>query len=283
MNQIKKEIDKYVIPFLLFVSGILTLIVGMDQLFLFTLGGIGLISAGILSGLYSAGLISKMVNVILLLLLLGGSGAYAYYDYHSIASVLKFKEKVAVYKAAVTQRLKDIRDAQKGFELSYGRYASDLDSLIHFVKYDSIMLVKSEGNIPDQVNQMYADSLGTELYDLIVNGMTVEQTLALSKMQVAPPIHFIRDTFFVAAREHVFHEGDSAWEAKRTYPFHLDSIKTVPYSRGKLTFLLETGFIPRKNTRLPVFLATDPAPVDPKKDAWSIGSMDEPKTNGNWE
>jgi len=40
--------------------------------------------------------------------------------------------------------------------------------------------------------------------------------------------------------------------------------------------------VPRSGTDVPVFMAKDGKPFD-KTDPMMVGSMNDPKTNGNWE
>jgi hypothetical protein len=55
----------------------------------------------------------------------------------------------------------------------------------------------------------------------------------------------------------------------------------VPFTKdGKI--ILEAGTVPRSGTDVPVFMAKDGKPFD-KTDPMMVGSMNDPKTNGNWE
>ena len=76
-------------------------------------------------------------------ILLVGIVLLGYFIYQSIDEPIKFeRNKKKRYKATI-QHLMDIREAQKQYLIKYGHYTADFDSLIDFVKTDSIKMVKA--------------------------------------------------------------------------------------------------------------------------------------------
>ncbi|MFW6224736.1 MAG: hypothetical protein ACOC4B_00540 [Bacteroidota bacterium] len=93
------------------------------------------------------------------------------------------------YEATI-ERLKDIRKAQVAYKSRYGRYTGSFDTLIDFVRSDSLKVVKAIGVTPD----------------------TLTEKQALEKGII------IRDTTKVSVFDSLFFDG---------YP--LDSLRYVPY------------------------------------------------------
>lgn len=110
------------------------------------------------------------------------------------------KKKDKRYDATI-QRLKDIRKAQKAFKAENGYYTDDFDSLIDFIKTDSLTVVKAIGHVPDTLTEQEA----------------VELKLV------------IRDTSLISTRDSLFPP-----------PYPIDSLSFVPYTAGKDRFELDT-------------------------------------------
>lgn len=102
----------------------------------------------------------------------------------------------------IIKNLKDIRKAQIAFKDAHGAFASNFDTLINFVKNDSIKLVKSIGSLTD---------------DQLEAGMT--EVEAIKKGLI------IRDTIRVAALDTLF---------GKTYP--IEKLRYVPFTKGKHEF-----------------------------------------------
>ena len=78
-----------------------------------------------------------MKRVIQIVLLIAAAGL-AYVLYQQIMIPVKFNETQALREQAVIQRLKDIREAQRAYKSVYGKYTPSMDTLINFVKNDSM-------------------------------------------------------------------------------------------------------------------------------------------------
>ena len=62
-----------------------------------------------------------------------------YLVYESIMTPIRFNKEKNIRERAAIARLIDIREAQKAFKDVHLRYTSDFDSLINFVKEDSLI------------------------------------------------------------------------------------------------------------------------------------------------
>ena len=71
----------------------------------------------------------KIIQIVLGLVVL----ALAYYVYVLIATPIKFESEQKLREAAVIERIKDIRTAERQFKSKYQHFTADFDSLINFV------------------------------------------------------------------------------------------------------------------------------------------------------
>ena len=180
-----------------------------------------------------------------------------YLIWDSIESKIELTETVKVRNGVVQAKLEQIRDAQVEYKRVRGEYADSFEKLTDFLKNDSIVQVKMEGEVPDSL-------LGQEAKAL---------EMGIIK----------RDTTKIPVRETLFQDNFDAI---------VDSMPYVPYTQGK-TFAIDAGEIEKGKVQVKVFvvtaylkdiyagLKTDNEGYD-MADSLSIGSMEEPKTNGNW-
>ncbi len=178
-----------------------------------------------------------------------------YFIYDSIMEPVRFRQEVANREARIIDRLRDIRQVQIAHRSRYQRFSGDLDSLVYFVKNDSLPVVRAIGSVPDTLTESEAVRLGI-----------VE-----------------RDTVWRKAVDSLL----------RRAPYPVDSLPYVPFSDGK-RFSLKASKIERGLVELPVFEAsTIPEHYLFDLDEWRVyytrteglrvGSLTEPSTDGNWE
>jgi len=135
------------------------------------------------------------------------------------------KEKNRRY-AYVINRLKDIRSSQVFYKSVNGRYTGSFDTLISFVKYGTIPVVRAIGTIPE------------ELIDSLKSREKAEK-LAL-KMGIIQ-----RDTIPIPVRDTLF---------KNRYS-DIDSMRYIPFSGGK-EFKLGTATVKASGLPVDVFEAS---------------------------
>jgi hypothetical protein len=122
----------------------------------------------------------------------------AYLLYESIMDPIRFNKEKDRRETAIKERLIDIRSAQVLFRSKYGRYTGSFDTLINFIKYDSLATVFRKGQVTD---------------DMVAKN--IDEREALKRGLI------IRDTSYVAITDSVF---------KINYP--IDSIRYVPFLEG---------------------------------------------------
>ncbi|MBN1252365.1 MAG: hypothetical protein JXR51_11995 [Bacteroidales bacterium] len=145
----------------------------------------------------------------------------AYFLWDSIDKPIRFeKQKDKRYNATI-QKLKDIRTAELAYLAVHGKFTGDFDTLINFVKNDSIPLVKAIGSVPDTLTEKKALKLG------IIS----------------------RDTSYISTLDSLF-----------SVEYQIDSLSVIPFSKGeKFTLsatILQIGSkVSETKLQVPVFEA----------------------------
>ncbi len=219
-------------------------------------------------------------------LLIAASIMLAYMCYRSIMDPIEFEQAKSERDKAVVARLIDIRKAQIAFKEEKGVYSNNFDSLIHFLKYDSLMMISKKGELTDE-------QLG--------KGLTEEIALALTEENAANygienleefKANFRRDTSYVPVLPNVFSEG-----------YSVDSLAYVPGFPGKKFELATTMHKTVSGIEIPLFEAkvsykdyleglnkqeiinlTKTATELGKYEGLKVGDIYSPNNNaGNWE
>ncbi len=210
-----------------------------------------------------------MKTIIQILLVFVAIG-FAYLIYQGIQDPIEFeKAKDARYNVTI-ERLKDIRKAQLAYRDVYGRFTGSWDTLIHFVKYDSLRNVRKIGELTDS---------------MIEAGLTERKAMRLGLI--------IRDTIRESVLHTIFGENYDA-----------DQLKFVPIPDTIVEFnlganILKTG----SGIKVPVFEAkahnnvilrgldrqlvinmNEQRRLNEKYPGLKVGSLTETVNNaGNWE
>lgn len=121
-----------------------------------------------------------------------------YFIWESIQTPIRFNKEKDKRYAATIQQLKDIRTAQIAYKAEYGGFTASFDTLIDFIKYDSMKLVKAEGSISD---------------DLLAQGWT--EAIAVQEGLI------VRDTIRIAIKDTLFPEN-----------FNADELWKVPFTEN---------------------------------------------------
>jgi|TARA_R110000782_G_scaffold231061_1_gene317418 ABC-type multidrug transport system fused ATPase/permease subunit len=182
----------------------------------------------------------------------------AYMNYDSIQSKIELEKEIKKRNKVVQERLENIRDAQIEYKKIKGEYAENFNKLLDFLKNDSIVLVYSEGEVPDSLIGQEARALELGI--------------------------IIRDTTKVPVREELF---------KENFDKVVKDMNIVPFSDG-VEFEIASGEIEKGKVMVKVFEVKTPYKnvyngLDLKNegvdlDAYiAVGSMEEPTTNGNWK
>ena len=226
----------------------------MGLLIIIILAGIALyfLSKYVLVGL--SPMILNIVKIVFVALI----AVAAYMNYDSIQSKIELEKEIKKRNQVVQERLENIRDAQIEYKKIKGEYAGDFNKLLDFLNNDSIVLVYSEGEVPDSLIGQEARALELGI--------------------------IIRDTTKVPVREELF---------KENFDKVVKDMNIVPFSDG-VEFEIASGEIEKGKVMVKVFEVKTPYKnvyngLDLKNegvdlDAYiAVGSMEEPTTNGNWK
>ncbi|MCL1821699.1 MAG: hypothetical protein FWG22_02630 [Prolixibacteraceae bacterium] len=172
--------------------------------------------------------------------------------------------------SAVIERLKDIRKAEMAFKEVNGRFTGDWDTLINFVKYDSLRIVRKVGTLTDS---------------MVEKGINEKKAMQLGLI--------IRDTIRESVLKNVFPRGFNPDQLKvvpvpdTTAYFHLGAtvISTgsgisVPVFEAKV----HNNVVLRELDRQLVINLNDQRRIQKKYPGLKVGSLTEANNNaGNWE
>jgi hypothetical protein len=195
--------------------------------------------------------------------------ALGYALYRSIQTPIEFeKVKKARYEATI-QKLKDIRTAELAYKDEHGKFTGSFDTLINFIKYDSLSIVKKIGRIPDS---------------LLEAGMSESEALRKGIIE--------RDTIKVAIKDSLFRDEFNAEEIWRVPSTDNDSFKLgakvvesgnvkVPIFEAKVhNDVLLHGL----NRQLVINLNERMEKKQNKFPGVKVGDIEKPNNNaGNWE
>ena len=134
--------------------------------------------------------------------------AFGYLAYQSIMKPIKFGEiKKERYEKIINQ-LQDIRKAQNAYKDVNNKYTGSFDTLISFIKTDSMPMIKSIGSLTDEQ---------------IEAGMTEREAVVKG--------FITRDTIMVSALETTF---DNSYD--------IENLRYVPYTQEQSEFKMAAGF-----------------------------------------
>ena len=187
----------------------------------------------------------------------------AYFVYNSINSEVEFQKIAKVRIAENVQKLKDIRAVQISYKNKYKGFSDDFDSLLVFMNYDSVAVVKSEGEAPDSLTELQAVQAGL----------------------------ISRDTIYIAAKSHIFNE-DYLTTRNEKFPLNIEQLRYIPYTADK-SYEIDAGSVEKGEVIVQVFEVSAKygdvligLDAENKKYDLSsflrVGSMSEASLNGNW-
>ena len=187
----------------------------------------------------------------------------AYFVYNSINSEVEFQKLAKVRIAENIQKLKDIRAVQISYKNKYKGFSDDFDSLLVFMNYDSVAVVKSEGEAPDSLTELQAVQAGL----------------------------ISRDTIYIAAKSHIFNE-DYLTTRNEKFPLNIEQLRYIPYTAEK-SYEIDAGSVEKGEVIVQVFEVSAKygdvligLDAENKKYDLSsflrVGSMSEASLNGNW-
>lgn len=154
----------------------------------------------------------KIIQLILALVIIGLS----FYIYQLIATPIKFENEQKVREAAVIERIKDIRTAERQFKSKYQRFTASFDTLINFVLTETM---EGERKIVDEDDSV-----------------AMAQLKRLKKKNI--------ETFTFSVKDSLF---------KHLSEKDVRDLRYIPFTDNQTEFILEAGII---NTESKIVIPT---------------------------
>ena len=148
--------------------------------------------------------------------------AFGYLAYQSIMKPIKFGEIKKERYEKIVDQLIDIRKAQNAYKEVNKKYTGSFDTLISFIKSDSMPMIKSIGSLTDEQ---------------IEAGMTEKEAVIKG--------FITRDTIMVSALETTFNKD-----------FNIENLRFVPSTKEQVEFRMAAGVVTTgSNVEVQVFEA----------------------------
>ncbi|MCL3780461.1 hypothetical protein EMN47_08670 [Prolixibacteraceae bacterium JC049] len=115
-----------------------------------------------------------MRTVIQIVLVIAAIGL-TYKIYDTVNHPIQFEKERKARYSVVVKRLKDIRKAEQAYKETYGKFTGSFDTLIDFVKHDSLPVVRQIGTLTDSMQ-----ALGWDEAKAIKKGAIIRDTVFVS-------------------------------------------------------------------------------------------------------
>ncbi len=150
----------------------------------------------------------KVLLIVLAVVVVGLS----YILYQQIMTPLRFENQALQRKAAVIERIKDIRSAERAYKQINTAYTGSFDSLINFVLNDSLVFERSFGSADDSL------TVARGLFKKEQFKIAVIDTVFGTKKLTADAVRQLRFIPFGDGREYILDAGILETESKVKVP-----------------------------------------------------------------
>jgi len=288
-------IKKFAVPTIFLAIGSTLLYVGFstNQSQEFKLAAVLILTGSMITFLSSSGIISTMgvriVGVLSLVLTLG----LFFFSSKSVGDTIKYQEDYKFSKELAKRNLSDVRTAQKAYFDNYGDYAKDWETLINFIKTDSVKSVVAEGEKPSRrITEKERDLIYKDKR-AIDNNMNDFEAYVLSKSKICPDDlkGYKRDTIKVSFIKTTFTENSSYTKDRMDKgfgKFNPDELKYVPFTNKKQTWKIKTDKIKVGDADVPTLRVEGYLPYtkikgDANKELFFFGKLEVSDLGGSWE
>ncbi len=292
MDNLGKKLSQYVITIVLVIFGLMFLIKYLSgdalesQPVAMLLGGIFLIVVGIMAAPDVMAKFPTGVTKGIGLLAIAIAAYLGYSVWYSVDEEIEFQQTRDRINGQVIQRLKDIREAQEAYLEYNGKYTSNFDTLIHWVKQPVIPITFRMGTFHDTLPEERSFDMGYVIrrdgIDSVANLMGLSTDEFTEKINRNQTVYKVIDTIYTS-----FYDENFAPDRRRVKKLPPVSLDSLPYSplQGE-RWIIRTGSVEKGGLTRATILVQDPTPYGRekvKKDTLRFGSLDEPITDGNWK
>lgn len=121
---------------------------------------------------------------LLQVILITGIVVFAVLIYRSLMRPVKFNEVYEARKAAVIEKLKNIRDLQAYYKMEKGSYAQNAEQLRDFWNNGTMRIVIKEGHVPDTLTEAQAIQMKIVRRDTVVVSAKEEMLKTLPNLDI---------------------------------------------------------------------------------------------------
>ncbi len=300
MQNIAILIKKYSVPFIFGLIGLVLLIVGFmkQQSIEFIFSAVVILGSAIISAFNVSGILSANMTKIIGFISLGMALVVLGFTYISISETVEHNNNYKACKGLSIRNLRDVQTAQKAYLSKNNVYAHDWNTLVTFIKEDSIAILDAEGSVPSRkITEKERDYLiGFNLYkrgQAIDNKMTELEAYYLSKSPEIPAelIGFRRDTVNVSFIETTFSKNRSYVKERKDNgygEFSAENLKYIPFTENKKTWQIDTASVVIGSDTVPTVRIEGILPMSEikgasRKESMFFGKLDNSDLSGSWE
>ncbi len=157
-------------------------------------------------------MVKKIAQIVLAVVIVG----LIYVIYQQISTPIRFDKELATRQAAVIDRIKDIRTAQRAFKSKYMRFTSSFDSLEQFILNDTLELERKLVDEYDSVAMAQLKKSGRKNVEKFK--IAVIDTIFSPRKLTASQIKELRYIPFSDNKEYYLEAGIITTESKVVIP-----------------------------------------------------------------
>ncbi len=206
----------------------------------------------------------KIIQIVLLIVIV----VLAYLIWESIQTPIRFNKEKDQRYAATIQQLKDIRTAQIAYKAEYGKFTGSFYTLIDFIKYDSMKLVRAERALSDELlAQGWTEAIAVQ------EGLIIRDTIRIAIKDTLFPVNFNADALWKVP----FTENDS-------FELATANLTVSKLNVNVFEAKVHNNIILHSMDRQLVINLNDRMKNQNNFPGVRVGNVDEPNNNaGNWE
>lgn len=291
------SLKKYSVPFLFGIIGVWLLGFGLanNQSLEFIFAAVVILGSAVVSVLNVSGRVSTGTTRIIGFVSLATAIVVLVFTYISVSSTVAHQNNYKACKGLSIRNLRDVQTAQKAYLNKNKQYAPNWESLISFIKQDSIAILDAEGSVPSRkITEKERDYLVQfKLYkrgQAIDNKMSELEAYYLSKSPKCPVelLSFRRDTINVSFLETTFSKNRSYMKERYDNDygdFTADNLKYIPFTEKKESWKIDTASVVIGPDTISTMRISGELPLSltNRKENLFFGNLEKSDLSGSWE
>lgn len=295
-NQLSVIIKRYLIASIIAILGLVMIFVGLntDQSSLFNIAAVNLFIGGVLSLLFSAGILNRNLVLIIGILCIGFTVYIGVSSWNSVKDTMQHLEDREISQQLVQYNLVQIRDIQRAHKQKHGVYADSWEELADFFHNEKIQKIDAIGSVPGRaINVEERDALygDNRAIDNLMTEREAARLAAMGNPANAKDLQgFKRDTVLVPYKEEYL--GNLSRIRARNElglgEFSIEELKTIPMTDPKEEWIIETrDSVVYLGDTIPTIHVYGREPIPRfeggKRDTIGFGNISTNSEKGTWE